>query len=43
MVVRLHPEAVAEYVEAISFYEDRAAGLGREFFDEVQRVLRVVG
>ena len=43
MVVRLHPEAVAEYVEAISFYEGRAAGLGREFFDEVQRVLRVVG
>jgi plasmid stabilization system protein ParE len=42
MVVRLHPEAIAEYVEAISFYEDRATGLGREFFDEVQRVLKVI-
>jgi hypothetical protein len=42
MVVRLHPEAIAEYVEAISLYEDRATGLGREFFDEVQRVLGIV-
>ena len=42
MVVRLHPEALAEYTEAIGFYEERATGLGREFFDEVQRVLRLV-
>ncbi len=42
MVVQLHPEALAEYTEAVGFYEERAPGLGREFFDEVQRVLRVV-
>ena len=39
MVVRLHPEAVAEYAAAIEFYEERAPGLGRDLFDEVQRVL----
>lgn len=43
MVVRLHPEALAELAEAASFYEERAAGLGREFFEEVERVLRLVG
>ena len=42
MVVSLHPEALAEYSEAVGYYEDHAAGLGREFFDEVQRVLRVI-
>ena len=43
MVVRLHPEALAEYGEAVDFYEERAVGLGREFYDEVERVLRLVG
>ena len=43
MVVRLHPEALAEYAEAAGFYEERAPGLGLEFFDEVQRVLRLIG
>lgn len=43
MVVQLHPEALAEYAEAVGFYEERATGLGREFFEEVQRVLRLVG
>lgn len=43
MVVRLHPEALAEYAEAVGFYEERAPGLGQEFFGEVQRVLRLVG
>jgi hypothetical protein len=42
VVVRLHPEAVAEYAEAVGFYEEQAPGLGREFFDEVQRVLRFI-
>ena len=42
MVVRLHPEALAEYAEAVGFYEEQALGLGREFFDEVQRVLGVI-
>lgn len=43
MVVRLHPEALAELGEAIAFYEDRAVGLGRDLFDEVERILRNVG
>jgi plasmid stabilization system protein ParE len=43
VVVRLHPEALAEYAEAVGFYEMRAPGLGREFFDEVQRVLELIG
>jgi toxin ParE1/3/4 len=40
VVVRLHPEAQAEFTEAIAFYEEQAPGLGRDFFDEVQRVLQ---
>jgi plasmid stabilization system protein ParE len=43
VVVRLHPEALAEYAEAVGFCEMRAPGLGREFFDEVQRVLELIG
>lgn len=42
MVVQLHPEALAEYGEAVAFYEERAPGLGRELFEEVQRVLGVI-
>jgi toxin ParE1/3/4 len=38
VVVRLHPQA--EFAEAVAFYEERAAGLGRDLFDEIQRVLR---
>jgi hypothetical protein len=33
VVVRLHPEALAEYAEAVEFYEDHAPGLGRDFFE----------
>jgi toxin ParE1/3/4 len=43
VVVRLHPEALDEYMEAVAFYEERASDLGREFFEEVERVLRAVG
>jgi len=43
VVVRLHPEALAELGEAIAFYEERAAGLGQDLFDEVERILRNVG
>jgi plasmid stabilization system protein ParE len=42
VVVRLHPEALAEDAEVVGFYEEQATGLGREFFDEVQRVLGVI-
>ena len=43
MVVRLHSEALEEYAEAVGFYEEQAPGLGRDFFEEVERVLRMVG
>ena len=43
MVVRLHPEALAELGEAIAFYEERAPGLGHDLFDEVQRIFRNIG
>jgi hypothetical protein len=42
VVVRLHPEALAEYTEAVEFYEDHAPGLRRDFFEEVRRVLWLV-
>ncbi len=42
MVIRLHPEALSEYSEAVVFYEGRAPGLGQDFFNEVQRVLRLI-
>ncbi len=34
---------MAEYAEAVDFYENRATGLGREFYDEVERLLRLLG
>lgn len=40
MVARIHPAALAEMAEAARFYEDRAPGLGREFFAEVVVVIR---
>ena len=43
MVVRLHPEALAEFGEAIAFYEERAAGLGQDLFVEVERILKNIG
>lgn len=43
MVVRIHPEAIAEFGEAIAFYEERAPGLGHDLFIEVERILTTVG
>lgn len=40
MVARIHPEALAEMAEAARFYENRAPGLGREFFEEVVVVIQ---
>jgi hypothetical protein len=33
----LHPEAEADMAEASTFYEQRTAGLGSDFLDEVLR------
>ena len=35
MKLALHPEAEADTAEAISFYDQRTAGLGSDFLDEV--------
>jgi toxin ParE1/3/4 len=36
--LHVHPAALDEFVEATAFYEERASGLGEDFFQEVQRV-----
>ncbi|MHB1194662.1 MAG: type II toxin-antitoxin system RelE/ParE family toxin [Longimicrobiales bacterium] len=38
----IHPEALEELTQAITYYEERAPGLGREFFDEVHRVMDLI-
>ena len=38
----IHPEALEELTQAIASYEERAPGLGREFFDEVHRVMVLI-
>ena len=42
MLVRFEDEADVEYREAGRWYEARVAGLGVEFFDEVDATLRQV-
>ena len=42
MLVRFGDEADVEYREAGRWYESRVAGLGVEFFDEVDATLRQV-
>jgi hypothetical protein len=41
MISFLEP-ARAEFAEAIAFYEDRQAGLGREFAEEIKRTVQRV-
>lgn len=41
--VRFHPEARAELLDAATYYEEQAAGLGGQFIDEVHRVLGLIG
>lgn len=40
--VRFEDEADAEYRDAGRWYEDRRTGLGVEFFDEVDAVVRLI-
>jgi plasmid stabilization system protein ParE len=37
--VRFHPDARAELLDAATYYEEKADGLGGQFVDEAQRVL----
>jgi hypothetical protein len=36
------PEAEAEYLEAIGYYEQRQRGLGRDLIAEFERVMQLV-
>ena len=40
--VRFHPHARAELLDAATYYEEQAAGLGGQFIDEAQRVADVL-
>lgn len=37
-----HPEAADEYIEAVHYYAQASAGLGRAFNEEMERTLAVV-
>ncbi len=40
--IGFHPEARAELLASVAYYEDQAEGLGRQFTDEVERVVQLV-
>lgn len=40
--VRFHPAAKSELLDAQAYYEDRAVGLGDEFGEEVEELVRRV-
>ena len=40
--VVIHRAALAELTEAAAFYEERAAGLGRDLYEEVRRTLGLI-
>ena len=42
MTYRFHPEAEAEHLEAVSWYESRRPGLGARFLAEFEQVLQQV-
>jgi len=42
MTVSVHPEASAEFLEAITFYEERQAGLGLDLAAEVKTAIERV-
>lgn len=40
--VGFHPEARAELLASVEYYEEQADGLGQQFTDEVERAVRLV-
>lgn len=40
--IEFHPEAAQEVGQAVDWYEDRRAGLGAEFFADLQANLRTI-
>jgi len=37
MSLELHPEAMAEYLSAIAWYNEKTSGLGSEFSEEIEK------
>lgn len=42
MTAWFHPEAEAEHLETIAFYENRQAGLGAEYLTEFEQMLEQI-
>lgn len=42
MTYRFHPEAEAEHLEAVAYYEDRQPGIGAGYLAEFERVMERV-
>ena len=42
MTYRFHPEAEAEHLEAVAWYESRGSGLGARYLAEFEQVLEQV-
>jgi plasmid stabilization system protein ParE len=42
MRLTYHPEAEAELIDSAKFYENRAATLGVQFLDAVDRAIRII-
>ncbi|MEL6616525.1 MAG: type II toxin-antitoxin system RelE/ParE family toxin [Bacteroidota bacterium] len=41
--IRFHPDARSELLDAATYYEEQADGLGGQFIDEAQRVADLLG
>ena len=42
MTIDFHPEAQNEFLSTIKYYNQKAAGLGDQFYDEVQTALALL-
>lgn len=40
--VGFHPEARAEFIAAVAYYDEQASGLGAQFTDEVERTVQFI-
>jgi hypothetical protein len=43
MSVRFHPDALAEYIESLAYYESAREGLGDRFAGEVESAVLAIG
>ena len=40
--VGFHPEARAEFMAAVTYYDEQASGLGAQFVEEVERTVQLI-